>query len=210
MHYNIEPELTVPLYQGVTDPADVRAAAVAMFASSEFLSAFGADRTVTPGSRVVARAVMNESLPPQEVQDSPTAVHLKNLIDEYDRQVIQSAVQIRTYVTNRLIEEAAPGKRGAIRALELLGKIAGVDLFQERSEITIKTRPAEELQALVREKLSKLASRTNPATIEDATFTAVDGQNEGPARLEAEPVPVPDEDPFEAARGALNALTQRN
>lgn len=195
----------MPLYQGVADPADVRAAALAMFSSAEFLSAFGGGQgEVTPAARVNARAVMSEAVQPEEVQDSSTARHLKNLIDEYDRQVVQSAVQIRTYVTNRLLEEASPGRKGAIRALELLGKISGVDLFTERSEITIKTQPTEELVAKVREKLARLSARTDPASVVDAEFVPAG------APLEAEVVPEPAGDPFDAARGALNALTRRN
>lgn len=203
MHCSLQPELSLPLYQGVADPADVRAAALAMFSSAEYLAAFGGGQSeITPAARVNARAVMSEAVAPEEVQDSSTARHLKVLVDEYDKQVIQSAVQIRTYVTNRLLEEAAPGKKGAIRALELLGKISGVDLFTERSEITIKTQPTEELVAKVREKLARLSARTEGAT--DVPFV------EAGAPMEAEIVHEPMDDPFEAARGALNALTCRD
>lgn len=203
MHCSLQPELSLPLYQGVADPADVRAAALAMFSSAEYLTAFGGGQSeITPAARVNARAVMSEAVEPEEVQDSSTARHLKVLVDEYDKQVIQSAVQIRTYVTNRLLEEAAPGNKGAIRALELLGKISGVDLFTERSEITIKTQPTEELVAKVREKLARLSARTEDAT--DVPFI------EAGAPMKAEVVHEPMDDPFEAARGVLNALTHRD
>lgn len=85
-----------------------------------------------------------------------TVVHLKALLDEYDHQVVQSAAQIRRYVTNKLIEESAnPDARIRMRSLELLGKISDVGLFTDKTEVTLKHRPTEELEQLLRERLMK-------------------------------------------------------
>lgn len=93
-------------------------------------------------------------------------VHLKALLDEYDHAVVQSAAQIRRYVTNKLLEESAnPDARIRMRSLELLGKISDVGLFTDKTEVTLKHRPTEELEQLLRERLMKT--------------------------IEAEPVPVP-------------------
>lgn len=85
-----------------------------------------------------------------------TVVHLKSLLDEYDKTVVQSAAQLRVYVTNRLIEDSNnPDPRIRLKCYELLGKISDVGLFTEKSEVTLKHRPTEELQQLLRERLMK-------------------------------------------------------
>lgn len=86
-----------------------------------------------------------------------TVVHLKAILSEYDKQVVQSAVQLRTYITNKLLLESAhTDPRIRIKALELLGKISDVGLFTEKAEITLRHRPTEELEQMLRERLSKV------------------------------------------------------
>lgn len=83
-------------------------------------------------------------------------IHLQALLSEYDRQVVQSAAQLRTYVTNRLVEDSAnPDPRIRLRCYELLGKISDVGLFTEKTEVTLRHRPTEELEQLLRERLEK-------------------------------------------------------
>lgn len=197
MHISLEPELSLQLYEGVDSPADVRAAAVAMFESAQYLSLFTDIPEPTQDQKVVAREVFKEEEPASAVQSSAVAVHLRTLMDEYDQQVVLNAAQMRTYITNRLIEESQAGKRHAIRALEMLGKISGVDLFTERSEVLIKTQPTEELQAIARNMLAKIAANSR-GDVEDAQFRSV------------EDAPEVKDDPFEASREALNALAKRD
>jgi hypothetical protein len=95
--------------------------------------------------------------------------------------VVKNAVQIRTFVTNKLILESSnPDARVRIRALELLGKISDVGLFTERSEVTVTHRSTEELRKSLREKLDSLRSRVSPQEISDATVIT--------------PVPTPSEE----------------
>jgi len=85
-----------------------------------------------------------------------TVVHIKALLDEYDRQVVQSATQLRRYVTNRLLEDSGnPDPRVRLRCYELLGKISDVGLFTDKTEVTMRHRPTEELEQLLRERLMK-------------------------------------------------------
>jgi len=83
---------------------------------------------------------------------------LAALLSEYDHKVVRDAEQMRTYVTNRLLEESSEAAKPSdrLRALEALGKISGVDLFTERTEITIKSVPTEVLEAQLHEKLRVL------------------------------------------------------
>ena len=85
-------------------------------------------------------------------------IKLGALLSEYDHDIIKDAQQIRTFVKNRLLEEAAPEKPAGTRlkALDMLGKITEVGLFTERSEITIKTVPIETLEAQLHDKLKTL------------------------------------------------------
>jgi hypothetical protein len=78
-------------------------------------------------------------------------------------EVVKTAVQIRNFVTNSLIEEAAPGSKTRIRALELLGKISEVGLFTERSEVTVKHQTTVELEQKVRDKIASLISKKTTA-----------------------------------------------
>jgi hypothetical protein len=84
-------------------------------------------------------------------------VHVAALLNEYDRTVVKSAAQLRTYVTNKLILESDnQDPRIRIKSLELLGKISDVGLFTDKTEITMRHRPTEELEQMLRERLTKV------------------------------------------------------
>lgn len=85
-----------------------------------------------------------------------TVVHIKAILSAYDQAIVQSAVQIRNYVTNKLIEDSAnPDPRVRLRCYEMLGKISDVGLFTDKTEVTMRHKPTEELEQLLRERLMK-------------------------------------------------------
>ena len=51
-------------------------------------------------------------------------------------------------------ENADPRIR--IKSLEMLGKISDVGLFTDKTEITMRHRPTEELEQMLRERLTKV------------------------------------------------------
>lgn len=110
----------------------------------------------------------------------PAAIlELDTLLGEFSHAVVKNAVQIRTYVTNKLIQESVnPDPRVRIRALELLGKISDVGLFTERSEVTITHRSTEDLRQSLREKLSVIRAKTGRNDAEDAKIIAHDEKTE--------------------------------
>jgi len=164
MRIDLEPEvLAAPVGSGVLSHAEMRDTAQAMFNSTEFMETFGTPEGTKEYDRATARKVILEERPISTVQNSATAVHLQALLSEYDVQVVKTAAQIRTYVTNSLIEEAAPGNKNRIRALELLGKISEVGLFTERSEVTVKHQTTIELEQKVRDKIAALISKKSTA-----------------------------------------------
>ena len=95
---------------------------------------------------------------------------LDDVLREFNHVVVRNAVQIRTFVTNKLILEASnPDPRVRIRALELLGKISDVGLFAERSEVTITHRSTDELKQTLREKLNTLRMNAMREGAQDIT-----------------------------------------
>lgn len=82
---------------------------------------------------------------------------IRSYLDEYGRQVVTHAVELRHLVTNRLIEESQnPDARVRLRALELLGKHSDVGLFSEKQEVTVTHQTTDELRGKLRAKLQRL------------------------------------------------------
>ena len=162
------PELTIPIPSKREDVVSLHTKADALFKTAEFLQAFGAPNEPSEEDKVRARTAFHDSVSSAKetnivtaqtnaVTTSASAVHLKSILSEYDQVVVSSAVQIRTYVTNKLIEETThPDPKIRIRALELLGKVGDVGLFIERSEVTVKHKTTLELEASIKDRISKL------------------------------------------------------
>lgn len=92
-----------------------------------------------------------------ELSNPGVLAHLGALLSEYDKTVVQSANQLRTYITNRLLLESDNrDPRIRMKALEMLGKISDVGLFTDKTEITMRHRPTEELEQMLRERLTKV------------------------------------------------------
>lgn len=75
------------------------------------------------------------------------AIKLGALLEEYDVEIAKSSAQLRTVATNKLIELIDdPDPKVRLKAVEMIGKIADVGLFAERTEITITHKTTEELE----------------------------------------------------------------
>jgi hypothetical protein len=107
---------------------------------------------------------------------TPASLLLTNsILQEFGQSVVDSALQVRHLVTNKLLlesENADPRVR--IRALELLGKISDVGLFAEKSEVTITHQSTDDLREKLRSKLEKLVNPVEEEKIEDAVV--LDGE----------------------------------
>ena len=172
----------MPIPDGREAVMELHAKADALFKTAEFLEAFGVSTDPTETDKVAARAAFHASVtaaPPgvpapgntSAITTSASAKYLKSILSEYDQVVVQSAVQIRTYVTNKLIEETAnPDPKIRIRALELLGKVGDVGLFVERSEVTVKHKTTVELEASIKDRVAKLLElKSKREMVEDVT-----------------------------------------
>ena len=171
----------------------------ALFKTAEFLQAFGAPDEPSEEDKVRARSAFHDSISSSEatniitpqtnaVTTTASVMHLKSILSEYDQVVVQSAVQIRTYVTNKLIEETTnPDPKIRIRALELLGKVGDVGLFVERTEITVKHKTTIELEASIKDRVAKLLElKSKREMIEDVTPKPVDAKTAAKQLLEDE------------------------
>lgn len=119
-----------------------------------------------PRDRALARqafvATLNET--PEEARAkilqlrTPAAVrHHVAMLSEYDWDFVEQAKELRGYVVSSLLTETKhPDARIRLRSIELLGKLAEVGSFMERSEVTHKQEGAPEIEERLRAKLKSL------------------------------------------------------
>jgi hypothetical protein len=150
----------------LTDREDIFASAQ----TAKLLHDLGDEIEVTEEDEGRAQELFETARTPTKHERQLPGVMLKleALLTQYDHMVIQDAQQVRTYVTNRLLEESNdPDPKVRMRALENLGKISEVGLFTERKEITIRDKSTEDLTELLRNKLTRLIDG-DAREIEDA------------------------------------------
>jgi hypothetical protein len=168
MTIEITPELGVPLPPDI-DYLDLRERAEAVCRSILLLEDHGLDTEPDPeDEQAAATLTAAYAQDPEKTSKMVNTVRASSLtpasllnirtyLDEYGRQVVTHAVELRYLVTNRLIEESQnPDPRIRIRALELLGKHSDVGLFSEKQEVTITHQTTDELKANLRAKLQRL------------------------------------------------------
>ncbi len=145
------------LNQEYTDRIKISAAANTAVA----LMNAGLKVEITEKEDIRARDLFRKAEMPSdaEMRNSGIIIKLEALLNEYDKDIVKEATQIRHFVTNRLIEEADPANKNPaqrLKALELLGKITEVGLFTERSVITVQQMPTEQLESELRKTLTIL------------------------------------------------------
>jgi len=109
------------------------------------------------------------NIAPNQVFNTYTAVKLGSILSEYDKQVVEDSAQLRTYVTNKLVEVSDCGDvKHELRALELLGKISDVGLFAEKTEINVN-HTADSLEHAIKDKIARIIGMKE-SEIHDAEF----------------------------------------
>ena len=180
----VEPELGVPLETSKPSP-DLKDRVEPAANTAKELGEHGLDVEPTKEDKDIAAKISvayadNPEKTSKKVTEkristlTPASLILTdNILKEFGRSVVESAVQIRHLVTNKLLLETDNADpRVRIRALELLGKISDVGLFAEKSEVTITHQSTDDLREKLRSKLAKLV---NPADkVENAVV--IDGE----------------------------------
>ena len=85
-----------------------------------------------------------------------TILKLEALLNAYDHEFLDATRRFTNYITGRLLEETEDeDPKVRLKALELLGKRRGINLFSDQMEVTIKQKPSEEIEA----RLNKILER---------------------------------------------------
>ena len=180
----VEPELGVAIPEELP-PMDLKKRTDAAAETAKELANHGVNLEPTKEDEdIAARLVTAYADDPENTSKKVTTkraatltpaslVLTNNILQEFGHSVVESALQVRHLVTNKLIDETEnPDPRVRIRALELLGKISDVGLFAEKSEVPITHQSTDDLRARLREKLQKL--NTPEENIQDAVV--IDGE----------------------------------
>lgn len=179
LHAEISDDIPIPDKDDVSGQIDMIEKARAAAKAAEMLSEFGLVEPATKEDQAAAAAIAanyakdpesttRAATPARIAKTTPAALLLtRSILDEFGHQIVESAVEVRHMVTNKLVQETEnPDARIRLRALELLGKITDVGLFTEKSEVTVTHQTSDELRDRLREKLHKMRDIT---PVEDAT-----------------------------------------
>lgn len=202
----VEPESGIP-FPFDTTPEEIeqfRERAKAAVETIKEIIALGGEIEITEEDKKTAREAVSETKPLKISEKNAGAlVHLEAILSEYDKDLLNAATRMRSYITNKLLLETIDeDARIRLKALELLGKTSSVGLFSDRLEVNVTHRtvdqvdqelegmlekylgpvdevPDEELDKFVIEKQSLLAM-----TDEELGFT--DEPPKKPERIEEE------------------------
>lgn len=185
MTLQLTPESGVP-FNKHAPKLDLKDRAAACTKTIELLSQHGLEADSSDEDRDTAAALaVAYAQNPEKTSKATTTARAAQLtpavirethkiLDEFGRQVVESALTVRHLVTNKLILETEnPDARVRIKALELLGKMSDVGLFTDKSEVTITHQTTDDLKEKLRRKLQKLTAAPAEPDIEDAVI--IDG-----------------------------------
>jgi hypothetical protein len=96
------------------------------------------------------------------VVDGMTIASLAESVAAFSEPVVEDLATLKTYVTNKLLQEVEIGRdsKSRINALRLLGSVDGVDAFKQRSEMTVTHRTLEEVEKDLRTVLENVEFKT--------------------------------------------------
>lgn len=101
-------------------------------------------------AKQLARQIIKDpkTRPDYRALSMETAAVLRGMITQYDFELVDDLVKLKTFVVNKLAEEVqnAPDSKTRVQALTRLGEIDGVDAFKRRTETTHIIKPIEEVE----------------------------------------------------------------
>lgn len=158
----IEPtdEYPVPYRTDEAKPSTFMDEVTITATTAELLEQLGAPLEVSQEdlereAALVDQAIKDKKAAPLRTQVAATAA--RAFLQEYGRNLALDVVQVRTALTNKLLELANCGEaKYELKALELLGKHSDIGLFTERSEININYNSPESLEKAIKERVKRL------------------------------------------------------
>ena len=128
--------------------------------TAELLDQLGAPLEVDNEDFKRETALIDQALKKKDVSALRTpvaATAARAFLAEYGRNMALDAVEVRTALTNKLLEIANCGEtKYELKALELLGKHSDIGLFTERTEININYNNPESLENAIKERVKRL------------------------------------------------------
>jgi hypothetical protein len=97
-----------------------------------------------------------------------TLASLAGMVAELDAQVVDELKDLKTFVVNGLIREAATADKPKerITALRAIGDIDGVDAFKKHTEVVHKNMSMDDIEARLQSLVGKLQKRLDEKEIE--------------------------------------------
>lgn len=124
------------------------------------------------------RAALAQLKVPEAVQQTVA------MLSAYDWEFVDQAKQMRGYAVTKIIEETKhPDARIRLKALQMLGNVTEVKLFTERVEVRNIDATEEEINARLKEKLSKFLQPTIVAEVPQKALPETTAED---AQLQAE------------------------
>lgn len=155
----ITPEVGIPLPFDVTpeEAEQFRERAKAAFSTLSELMDAGAEIPVGTENSTQAHEIIAQEKKFNVAKTAPgTILKLEALLDTYDHEFLDATRRFTNFITARLLEETEDeDPKVRLKALEMLGKRRGINLFSDQMEITIKQKPSEEIEA----RLNKILER---------------------------------------------------
>ena len=147
-----------------------------MDTAKNFVDADG-KKTKKPKKTIVADS---STVVAPQMYNTYTAMKLATILNEYDHKVVEDTAQMRTYVTNKLLEISSCGdSKQELRALELLGKISDVGLFSEKTEINVN-HTTDQLEHAIKDKINRLMGQVHDAEFEEVpTLEVIEEEPDG-------------------------------
>lgn len=154
----VTPEVGIPLPFDVT-PEEVEGfrerAKAACETIKELLDA-GAEVEIKEEDSTEAHQIVASERFVPAVTPPGAILKLEALLTHYDHEFLEANRRIQNLVTNKLLEETEnEDAKIRLKALELLGKRKGVNLFSDQVEITVKQKPVEEIEKELERLLGK-------------------------------------------------------
>lgn len=158
----IEPtdEHPVPYSTGEEKPSTFMDEVSITAMTAELLEQLGAPLEVETEDFKRETALIDQAIKKKDVAALRTpagALGARAFLAEYGRNMALDAIEVRTALTNKLLEIANCGEiKYELKALELLGKHSDIGLFTERTEININYNSPDALEAQIKERVKRL------------------------------------------------------
>lgn len=124
---------------------------------ADFVDAMQIEITPTADDQREARSIVFQTpTAPQKPTTPGAARAVRNLLSRYDFSMADESARLRTYAIARLLDLAESEKENvALGAIEKIGKIAEVGLFETKITVDINQRSTEDLEKDLASLMSK-------------------------------------------------------